>query len=186
MKMDFGASNMHAEGMINNEKNIVKYMKTKTNEPAVYWWYRYLNLHQGSKFLVSQMEQFDGYIERCKVFMNRKLKNNVAAEEMTDDARELETEDNTDMIWDRGRTWVDKEEDLRELLVDAFIVAGLGDDSLSSKFNSIDLHAGKDANGKRRFIFKPTFNKWMNRQPVKRLIPELVSVIVSYVNAHGT
>lgn len=118
--------------------------------------------------------------------MNRKLKNNGAAEEMTDDARELETEDNTDMIWDRGRTWVDEEEDLRELLVDAFIVAGLGDDSLSSKFNSIDLHAGKDGNGKCRFISKPSFNKWMNRQPVKRLIPELVSVIVSYVNTHGT
>ena len=55
--MNIGGSNQHAEGMINNEKNHVFEMKAKANEPATYWWYQYLNLHQGSKYMVSQMEQ---------------------------------------------------------------------------------------------------------------------------------
>ena len=102
--MKIGGLNQHAEGMISNEKNHVFEMKAKANEPATYWWYQYLNLHQGSKYMVIQMEQYDGYIELRRTFISKKTDKDIDSNDITVDATELEEEDNTYMIWDCGST----------------------------------------------------------------------------------
>ena len=153
--MNLAANNQQIEGMINNEKNLVSRMKEKTSEPGLYWWYRYQNLHQGSKYMVTEMERYEGYMERRKELMkNRKLAL-VSKAHATEDARELEEENVADMIFDRtGTTWMDGEETVRAQMEDAFILAGLNNSTKEKRFEAVLEESGKSS-----FMSMPTFNK---------------------------
>ena len=63
-------------------------IQTKTSEPAVYFWYRYLSLVRGSKYLVSEVEQYESYMDHRKEWLRKKEQSALDdAVEMTNDAR---------------------------------------------------------------------------------------------------
>ena len=178
--MNLAANNQQIEGMINNEKNLVSRMKEKTSEPGLYWWYRYQNLHQGSKYMVTEMERYEGYMERRKELMkNRKLAL-VSKAHATEDARELEEENVADMIFDRtGATWMDGEETVRAQMEDAFILAGLNNNTKQKRFEAVLEESGKSS-----FMSMPTFNKWMDRKPVRQLDRSIIAIFDSFIKKH--
>ena len=88
---------------------------------------------------------------------------------MTEYSRELEREDNGDMVWDRtGLTeWMNKEDNLRLGLLDALKFSGLYHKSKAKKVKTLCDHVVDW--GKGNFMWKPTFKKCINRKPVQQL-----------------
>ena len=75
--------------------------------------------------MVTDIEQFKGYMDQCKNIMKDKSDDTLAIANKTDKARELREEDNTDIFWDHDGTWMEDEELLRTSLLDISMVAGL-------------------------------------------------------------
>ena len=113
----------------------------------------------------------------------REIKKGAIASEdgATEDAKEMETLDNENMVWDRsGSTAVEEmEEELRLKLLDAITAAGLQRDSMK-KWRDDIVTVSKNSGGGGLFS-QPTFNKWLDRKPVKKLCTEHISVMKTYI-----
>ncbi len=148
------ANNINAEAMNNIEQNITRDMLKHTSEPASYWHYRYENLSQASKFMITEMDRYEHYVGKLREqnkqggkkkrkskkkrnkSKRRKLNNGDTAEEeaneednveMTEDSRKMKEEDESDMIFDRrgARAWIEEELDLKEGMIKALTNAGV-------------------------------------------------------------
>ena len=74
-----------------------------TSEPVTYFWYRYLDLICGSKYMVSEMDQCEGYINCRRARLNRIEAQRDEEDpdiDRTEDARELQEENNQYMAFD--------------------------------------------------------------------------------------
>ena len=192
--MKVPANNQGSEGMINNEKNLVSEMRTNTAEPATYWWYSYLTLLKASKYLVSEVERCDGYLAKRKALFERKaLKAKKAAEEAksnTEDSKEMEAENNTDMVFSRNgkdKEWLEDENVLRGKVKSTLQIIGLGGKSFAQQLKSIDDFAGVGGDGKRKLhLSQPTFNKWIqNKGGIRKLDDDVVAVMTAWVDEMG-
>lgn len=189
--MSVPANNMAAEGMINNEKNLVSNMRAKTSEPGTYWWYFYLTLLRASKYMITEMERCEGYMDKRRELIKKKALQNERAEkkskEKTEDSREMDEENNTDMVWDRkgNMEWLNEEESVRKDVILTLQFMGIWEDSLIRQHNAIDRHGGKGGNGKSMFMSRPTFNKWIARKPTRKLDEGMISIMQSWVKTNG-
>ena len=91
-------------------------MRAKTSEPGTYWWHFYLTLLRASKYMITEMERCEGYMDKRRELIKKKTLQNERAEkkskEKTEDSREMDEENNTDMVWDRkgNMEWLNEEE----------------------------------------------------------------------------
>ena len=105
--------------MINNEKNLVSDIRTHVAEPGAYFWYFYLTLLRASKYMVAEMERCEGYLDKRRALMEERQIEDAKKEEesknKTEDSREMENENNTDMVFSRkgDMDWLNDEAELR-------------------------------------------------------------------------
>jgi len=188
--MSLPSNNQGIEGMTDKEKNKTRDFRINTSEPGPYFWYRYLDLINGSKYMVAEIDRCEGYIER-----RRERKNRIEAREnaedlgveRTEDATELQEENNQDMIFDRTgvNAWMDKEEVVRRALESVFVSNGLDKKSLAKRWEAVDAHAGRGENNESLIVSKPTFDKWIKRARTGKLSSDVVGRMKDYINAHG-
>ena len=117
---------------MNKEKNLTKDIRGKTPEPGSYWWYHYLDLRKASKMVVSEMERAETFMDAgCRETLKRnkekEIEEKAREESMTEDAREIVKENNSNMEHDckGANAWMDDEEILCLHLFDAFVMADL-------------------------------------------------------------
>ena len=181
--MSLPANNQQQEGMNKNEKVVEGDIRTKTSEPAVYFWYRYLSLVRGSKYLVSEVERCESYMDHRKEWLRKKEQSALDdAVEMTNDARELMQESNSNMEFDRnGRHgWMDDEEDLRSSLLSAF--GSIDVTVKNSQQEKLAKHGKSKMEREVKFMSKPTYNKWIGRKPnLRRLDSDQLDIINSFI-----
>ena len=84
------------------------------------------------------------------------------------------------MIFDcTGTTWMDGEETVRAQMEDAFILAGLNNNTKQKRFEAVLEESGKSS-----FMSMPTFNKWMDRKPVRQLDRSIIAIFDSFIKKH--
>ena len=104
LNMTNKASNQHLEGVIGNNKNNVKDMKSvHAREPGTYMHRFWDALRKGADNMMMELARCDEYIDHRREWeRNKSLKNEEGDEEdKTEDYKEMEDIDNSDMVWDR-------------------------------------------------------------------------------------
>lgn len=189
--MKLPANNQQQEGMNKNEKVVEGDLRAKTAEPGAWFWYRYLALCNGSKYMVSELERLEGYTERRREWTQRKEQERTERlafilayedEEKTDDARALEKESNTNMEFERKgkQGWMDDEEDLRKVLLNAFATIGIN--SKNKQQDELTKHGKKRMNPKLKFMSKPTYNGWIAKDPkIRKLLSDQLEIMDSFI-----
>ena len=192
--MSLPASNQGIEGITNGEKNKTRDIKLNTSEPATYFWYRYLSLHRGCKMMIAQMDRCEGYVGKRRDRKNRidASRNDVDGDEdiedITGDAREIREENNRDMIFERKgnkKAWEDDEDVVRCSMISVFWSKKIHTKSLATRWKDVAQHAGRDEKGKWLIMSAPTFSKWIERKPTRRLAVDAIDRLKAYIRANG-
>ena len=115
--------------------------------------------------MMMELARCDEYIDHRREWeRNKSLKNEEGDEEdKTEDYKEMEDIDNSDMVWDRKakEQWKLDEIDLRRDVTEALRLNGVTKAKGKSKMQEALLtFGGKDKRGKWFFMSKPTFNKY--------------------------
>ena len=187
LNMTNKASNQHLEGVIGNNKNNVKDMKSvHAREPGTYMHRFWDALRKGADNMMMELARCDEYIDHRREWeRNKSLKNEEGDEEdKTEDYKEMEDIDNSDMVWDRKakEQWKLDEIDLRRDVTEALRLNGVTKAKGKSKMQEALLtFGGKDKRGKWFFMSKPTFNKWYEGGATKPLKKEHLRIIQAYI-----
>ena len=62
--MTVPANNQVSEGSIKNKKINYRDLRVNLSEPGAYFWYWYNTLRVYSKYMIAEMEQYEGYLEK--------------------------------------------------------------------------------------------------------------------------
>ena len=110
-----------------------------------------------------------------------------SGEEITEDARGIREENNQDMVHEhKGKhAWEEDEEVLRSSLKSVFEFNRLDEKSMAERRRSIDTHAGRGKDNKCLIMSQPTFNKWMDKKPLRKLSNDVVERIKAYIRSNG-
>ena len=185
------ASNQHLEGMIgNNKSNVTNMQSVHAGEPGTYmhrWW---SDLRLRAQNMIAEMDRCNGYIPQrqkwAKYRLNRmSLKNSDGEDEdKTEDYKEMEEIDGSDMIWDRNSRakdhWKEEEAELRKCLKEAVRANKLKADNNSKVQEALQVFGGKKK-GKWVFMSKPTFNKWIDGRATRKLKGDDECIIKEYI-----
>ena len=133
--------------------------------------------------MVSEVERCESYMDHRKEWLRKKEQSALDdAVEMTNDARELMQESNSNMEFDRnGRHgWMDDEEDLRCSLLSAF--GSINVTVKNSQQEKLAKHGKSKMERELKFMSKPTYNKWIGRKPnLRRLDSDQLDIINSFI-----
>lgn len=185
--MSLPANNQSSEGLTRKEKHLTRDIRVHTAEPGTYMWYRYLELHRGSRYLMDEMDRCESYIGRRRArFMSKqgskKNKGGEQKESMTEDSRKIQEENNSHQKFSKKGTepWKDEEEELRKSLEMAYLFQGFEHKSLLKKYDDVKNFATLNGG---ELVSRPTFNKWFQRQKCKRLNVGTFATIKLYVES---
>ena len=197
------ASNQHSEGMIGNNKIKVRDMQSvHASEPGTYMHRFWSDLRKRASNMMMEMDRCDGYIPQRKQWTAGRQKSLNDAdsddeENKTEDYKEMERIDRSDMIWDRTSRakdqWKKDETELRKCLKDALIANGViknmnvkgskskMQEALKAFGGKKKKKKGKDGKEKCVFMSKPTFNNWIGGNATKKLNKDHHRVIKEYI-----
>ena len=185
------ASNQHAEGMIGNNKiNVTNMQSVHASEPGTYMhrWWRDLRLR--AQNMMTEMDRCDGYISQRQQWATHRqkqksLKNAESEDEdKTEDYKEMEEIDGSDMIWERKsrakEQWKEDEAELRKCLKETARANQLSVGNKSKMQEALQVFGGKKKD-KWVFMSKPTFNKWIEGKATKKLKKADERIIKEYI-----
>ena len=94
------ANNQESEGSICYKKTNDRDLKGNLLEPGAYFWYWYNTNRVGSKYMISEMERYKGYLEkrRNRLAKMRKEEATDTKVKRTNNSKDMEEEDKTNMI----------------------------------------------------------------------------------------
>lgn len=191
--MVLAKSNQMLEGTFNNEKNTVTKLKKHLQQPATYFHYRYENLDEASKYLVTEMDATEVSLNKRKVMLKGRNdeaeKQKLELQGATEDSRALQTENASDMVFERksAKSWKTDEDDLMKEMKEAMLMAPTGvvaKQNNSQWQSALAAHAASMSNGK-TFMSKPTFNKWLRGHSSDPLDDNNIAILRDFIAKHG-
>ena len=191
--MSLYSNNQSLEGHIRWEKNLVRDINEHTSDLGAYMWYRYNNLCQASKYMISQMETCHGYLHKHRQLLEKKKEKKTKEDgerNQTEDSKEMEEDDQKGSTWDRAPQKTQKmdESDMRNNLLSALDTAEVKNNksqhqqALCEYARGLPVKRGEKAS---KFMSKPKFNQWIAGDRVQKLDTMSIAIIQSYINKFG-
>jgi len=210
------STNQQAEGMMNSEKTHVPDMRKHASDPGAYMHHRWKSLKEASKLVVTETEKVDEKLDKRKALEDRYKKRSAKAgtneptrinkkikptgeigKEKTKDEKEMEMEDETDMVHDRHQGWKVDNENIKLDLLRALEQSGktyVKTDNLGHKTYNMSAiqgilskHAANNMTDvdfvgkKKKFMSKPRFNEWWEGNYHKKLDKANIDTVRSFV-----
>ena len=107
--MSVPANNQASEGSIKNKKTNDRDLRVNLSDMGAYFWHWYDTLRVGSKYMIAEMEQYEGYLEKMRKRLSKAEKEESTNTKVkrTDNRKDTEEKNDADMVWERhpSKTW---------------------------------------------------------------------------------